>query len=117
MPCDASGSSRLDDARKNHVLECIERDDGLRQITMQLGDDSFPVLLGCDKLPQLVAELRKLDYDQAPASSPFGSPVASLLMRVVARRSFSGTTTTRSSTAHRSSRPSWRRRACTSSVT
>ena len=36
----------------------------VRKIAAILGDATFPVLLGCDKLQSLVAQLKTLDFDQ-----------------------------------------------------
>jgi len=39
-------------------------DNGLKELTMHIGEHTYPVFLGYNKLPELVAELRKLDLDK-----------------------------------------------------
>jgi len=61
MPTNANELLELSRA---YVMDCEDRADGLRQVNMHIGEATFPVLLGHNKLPELVAELKKLDFDQ-----------------------------------------------------
>eukprot|EP00965_Chrysotila_dentata_P093362 3084345-Pleurochrysis_carterae.AAC.1 len=49
------------------------REDGLRQVKMHIGESTFPVLLGHDKLPELVGELKTLDMDKVTADASYRS--------------------------------------------
>eukprot|EP00965_Chrysotila_dentata_P120260 3976455-Pleurochrysis_carterae.AAC.4 len=60
-----SNASELRAIAAGYAMDCVVRADGLRQIKMHIGDAEFPVLIGHDKLPELVAELKTLDMDKA----------------------------------------------------
>lgn len=45
-------------------MDSEDRPDGLRQVNMHIGEATFPVLLGHNKLPELVTELKKLECDK-----------------------------------------------------
>jgi len=59
-----SNASELRAIAAGYAMDCVVRADGLRQIKMHIGDAEFPVLIGHDKLPELVAELKTLDMDK-----------------------------------------------------
>lgn len=47
-----------------HRLESKTLPSGVKELTMHIGDHTYPVYLGYNKLPELVAELKKLDLDK-----------------------------------------------------
>lgn len=49
---------------REHKLEKEDLPNGLRRITMHIGEQSFPVFLGYQKLSELIDELAKLDMDK-----------------------------------------------------
>lgn len=66
MPTNAG---ELLELSRSYAMECSEREDGLRQVQMHIGESTFPVLLGHNKLPQLVAQLKSLDFDKVCAAA------------------------------------------------
>lgn len=74
---------------REHKLEAKDLPNGLKELTMHIGDHTYPVYLGYNKLPELVAELKKLDLDKVralpcttpPACSPARLRIAAGLAR------------------------------------
>mmetsp|Transcript_17456 Transcript_17456/g.37537 ORF Transcript_17456/g.37537 Transcript_17456/m.37537 type:complete len:135 (-) Transcript_17456:1807-2211(-) len=59
-----SNAEQLQAIANSYVMDGTLREDGLRQVKMHIGESTFPVLLGHNKLPELVGELRTLDMDK-----------------------------------------------------
>eukprot|EP00303_Exanthemachrysis_gayraliae_P000592 CAMPEP_0206007716 /NCGR_PEP_ID=MMETSP1464-20131121/6063_1 /ASSEMBLY_ACC=CAM_ASM_001124 /TAXON_ID=119497 /ORGANISM="Exanthemachrysis gayraliae, Strain RCC1523" /LENGTH=467 /DNA_ID=CAMNT_0053381219 /DNA_START=16 /DNA_END=1419 /DNA_ORIENTATION=- len=64
VPADMDNKDFLRKTANEHVLEHEDLPNGLRKISMHIGEQVFPVYLGYQKLPELISELKKLDADK-----------------------------------------------------
>jgi len=64
VPSEMDNKDFLQMTAKSHVLESEDMPNGLRKLGMHIGDHVYPVYLGYNKLPELIAELKKLDLDK-----------------------------------------------------
>ncbi|KAG8461121.1 hypothetical protein KFE25_003690 [Diacronema lutheri] len=64
IPAEMDNKDFLQKTAREHKLESKQLPNGVKELTMHIGDHTYPVYLGYNKLPELVGELKKLDLDK-----------------------------------------------------